>query len=125
MSKLHNRVALAAMLSLPIMIAATSADAASCGTRKTNGTLIGGIGGALLGNSVSGGGGGAVVGGLGGALVGREVAKSGCKRVVYRNTYRAAPVRSGYAEPAQPAARVYYDQYGRAITTTPVNYPAR
>jgi uncharacterized protein YcfJ len=122
MSKLHYRAALAAILSLPLMIAATSADAASCGARKTNGTLIGGIGGALLGNSISHGGGGAVVGGLGGALVGREVAKGGCKRVVYRT----APQRNATAaRAAQPAARVYYDQYGRPITTTPVSYPAR
>ncbi len=123
MSKLHYRAALAAILALPIMIAATSADAATCGTRKTNGTLIGGLGGAVLGNSISHGGGGAVIGGLGGALVGREVAKSGCKRVVYR----AAPQRNAAApaRAAQPAARVYYDQYGRPITTTPVSYPAR
>jgi uncharacterized protein YcfJ len=106
------------------MIVATSADAATCGTRKTNGTIIGGVGGALLGNSISHGGGGAVVGGLGGALLGREVAKNGCKRVVYRS----APSRNAYApaaQPAQPAARVYYDQYGRPISTTPVSYPAR
>ena len=125
MSKLHQRAALAAILSLPFMIAATSADAATCGTRKTNGTLIGGIGGALLGNSISHGGGGAVVGGLGGALVGREVAKSGCKRVVYRTAYRAAPQRNTVSTPAQPAAAVYYDQFGRPITTTPVSYPVR
>lgn len=122
MSKLHYRAALAAIFSLPLMIAATSADAASCGARKTNGTIIGGLGGALVGNSISHGGGGAVVGGLGGALVGREVAKGGCKRVVYRG----APQRNAYAAPAaRPAARVYYDQYGRPISTTSVNYPAR
>ncbi len=123
MSKLHYRAAVAAILSLPIMIAATSSDAASCGSRKTNGTIIGGIGGALLGNSISHGGGGAVVGGLGGALVGREVAKGGCKRVVYRS----APQRGAYAAPAArpAAARVYYDQYGRPIATTPVSYPNR
>jgi uncharacterized protein YcfJ len=118
MSKLTTRTALAVMLSIPLIAGATAANA-SCQGRKDTGTLIGGVGGALLGNSISHGGGGAIIGGLGGAVVGHEIAKGGCGRVVYRTT----PSKS--AQLRQPATRVYYDQYGRPITTTQTAYPTR
>ena len=119
MAKIISRTALALLLSVPLVAAGASAEAASCQTRKANGTVIGGIGGALLGNSISHGGGGLVLGGLGGAVVGRQVAKSGCKRVVYR----AAPARTAaQTRQQQPATRTYYDQYGRPVTTTSVAY---
>jgi len=78
MRKFTTLAALAAVVALPLMAAATDADA-SCKGRKNTGTVIGGVGGALVGNSISHGGGGAVLGGLGGAVLGHEVAKSGCK----------------------------------------------
>ena len=118
MSKIMSRTALAVMLGLPLIVGATAANA-SCQSRKNTGTVIGGLGGALLGNSISRGGGGAIIGGLGGAVVGHEIAKGGCDRVVYR----ARP--SNTAQTRQPATRVYYDQYGRPITTTATTYPAR
>ena len=116
MSKIISRTALAVLLTLPLIVGATAANA-SCQGRKDTGTVIGGIGGALLGNSISHGGGGAIIGGLGGAVVGHEIAKGGCGRVAYRTT------SSRTAQARQPATRVYYDQYGRPITTTQTAYP--
>lgn len=50
-------------------------------SRKTTGTVIGAVGGGLLGNAVSNGGtGGTLIGAGAGALAGREIAKSGGKR---------------------------------------------
>jgi outer membrane lipoprotein SlyB len=78
--------ALAGLIALPLIAGPTAADA-SCQSRKTTGTVLGGVGGALLGNSVSHGGGGAVLGGLGGAVVGHQIGKSGCndRRAYYRD----------------------------------------
>jgi hypothetical protein len=84
---------------------------ASCADRRVTGTVLGGIGGALIGNSISRGGGGAVIGGLGGALAGNAIAGSGC-RGYYRRGYYGRRYRSyGYAEPSR-ARYVYYDRYG-------------
>lgn len=108
---------LAAVLALPLVSAPTAADAASCSSRKTTGTILGGVGGALIGNSISGGGGGAVIGGLGGAVVGHEIGRSGCRR------YRTAAYHS--SAPAPRATRsVYYDQYGRPVGSSPGYVPA-
>ncbi len=77
---------LAALVALPLLAAPLTASA-SCGDRKLTGTVVGGLGGALVGNSISRGGGGAVVGGLGGAVLGHEVARGSCgdeRRVEYR-----------------------------------------
>jgi uncharacterized protein YcfJ len=68
---------LAAAVAVPL-VSGPSIASASCHGRKTTGTVLGGVGGALLGNSISQGGGGAVVGGLGGAVVGHEIGRSGC-----------------------------------------------
>lgn len=110
---------LAAALGLPLLAAPQSADAASCSSRKTTGTIIGGVGGALLGDAVTRGAAGPIIGGVGGALVGREIGKSGCRRTVYRSAARA-PVRN-VAAPA-PAQRVYYDQYGQPVRATQAGY---
>jgi uncharacterized protein YcfJ len=78
---IRNRLCLAilaAAVALPLA-SIPSIASASCQGRKTTGTVLGGVGGALLGNSVSHGGGGAVVGGLGGAVVGHEIGRSGCR----------------------------------------------
>lgn len=104
--------ALAAVISLPLIAGPTNANA-SCEQRKNTGTLIGGVGGALLGNSISKGAGGAIIGGLGGAVVGHEIAKSGCgsyRHSAYRSTRTRYADRSG-----APAQRIYYDRYGNAI----------
>jgi len=118
---------LAALVALPLLASPTDA-AASCGSRKTTGTVVGGIGGALIGNSISHGGGGAVLGGLGGAVLGHEIGRSGCRtsRAYYRTRrshYAArAPeptyYRPGYAQGYQPNS-VYYDQYGNPVSYRP------
>ena len=122
---------LAALIALPLLAAPVDAKA-DCAGRKTTGTIIGGVGGALLGNSISHGGGGAVIGGLGGAVVGHEIGRSGCRRS-YRSASRS-PVRTyGGSGPAAPASYVYYDQYGRPVNTgyatgpayTPTSYACR
>lgn len=109
---------LAVALGLPLA-AANPADAATCSSRKLTGTVLGGVGGALLGDAVTRGAGGPIIGGVGGALVGRQIGKSGCRRAVYRSasrtSYRSAP------RPA-PVQRVYYDQYGQPVGATPVRY---
>jgi hypothetical protein len=118
---------LAAAVALPLLAAPLHADAASCRSRKTTGTLLGGVGGALLGNAVSHGGGGAVIGGLGGAVVGHEIGRSGCR---YRTSaYRAPAYRTpsrarGYAAAPPPAQRVYYDRYGQAVSAPATYAPA-
>jgi uncharacterized protein YcfJ len=111
--------ALAALVAAPLLIGPTDASA-SCQSRKTTGTVLGGVGGALVGNSISHGGGGAVIGGLGGAVLGHEIARSGCNtsRTYYRTSrthYASSPQRQG-----APVRKVYYDQYGNAVASAPV-----
>jgi hypothetical protein len=124
MRKTFAMTALAALIAAPLMMAPTEASA-SCQSRKTTGTLLGGLGGALVGNSVSHGGGGAVIGGLGGAVVGHEIGKAGCNRrtVYYRDRgYRSgSSSRARYADAPyrEPARKVYYDQYGNPVASEP------
>lgn len=112
--------ALASLLALPLVIGAGDANAATCKTRKLNGTLLGAAGGAVLGGAVTHGSTGPIVGGLAGAVVGREVGRNGCGRTYYRSSrarpaqYRAAPARY-QAPPRETARKVYYDQYGTPI----------
>ena len=118
MRKMLTVAAATALIALPLLSSATSADA-SCRGRKDTGTALGAIGGALIGNSVSRGGGGAVVGGLGGAVIGHQIAKGGCgpSRHAY---YRRGHERYAYAN--RPTSSVYYDQRGNPVTTTPYRH---
>ena len=135
---------LAGALALPLLIAPATASA-SCNDRKVVGTVAGGVGGALIGNSISRGGGGAVLGGLGGAVLGHEVARSTCgrerygyrdRRAEYRGDYRrghqtyqgeANPGDAQYG-PAPTQHAVYYDHRGNLIdpsgAATPTSYAA-
>lgn len=116
---------LAAALALPLLAAPLTASA-SCADRKTTGTVIGGVGGALIGNSISRGGGGAIVGGLGGAVLGHEIARGGCsdyRRGGYATNSRhyrsgATRYRASNAGP-QGQASTYYDQRGNPIGQGP------
>ena len=117
-----NRSIVMGGLAAAVGLAALSAPAtasASCGDRKTTGTVIGGIGGALIGNSISGGGGGAIIGGIGGAVAGHEIAGAGCGR--YRHAYyghdRSYRSRDyGYrTQTYGPTRTVYYDQRGNPL----------
>jgi hypothetical protein len=103
-------------MALPAL-APTDADAASCRSRKATGTVIGGLGGALVGNAIKGGGAGLLIGGVGGALAGREVGKSGCHRT--RTVYYDGGSRGASAAPAraQPVRQVYYDHMGNPVAS--------
>ena len=103
-------------IALPATLAPSQADAASCSSRKATGTVVGGLGGALLGNAVSKGGGGLLIGGVGGALVGREIGKSGCHRT--RTVYydRGAPAPATRSE-TRPVRQVYYDHMGNPVAS--------
>lgn len=128
MRKLVTTVALAAVVALPLAAGPTAANA-SCRGRANTGTVIGGVGGALLGNSIKRGGAGAVIGGLGGAVIGHQIAKSGCHTYTRHAYYRGRryhggayasrgeyrPEYRGAYQPA-PAGRAYYDQQGNLVT---------
>ena len=126
MRKTLTLTALAALLALPLIAGPTSASA-NCQGRKDTGTVLGGLGGALLGNSISKGGGGAVVGGLGGAVVGHQLAKGGCggSRHAY---YRRGHSRYAASDNRYPDRKTYYDQRGEPVQSTDAvprtdNYP--
>ncbi|WP_293675986.1 hypothetical protein [uncultured Phenylobacterium sp.] len=121
MKKTLACTALAALLALPMASIATDADAASCRNRKVNGTIIGGVGGALLGGAVTSGSTGPVVGGLGGAVLGHEIGRSGCRKRTAYYAPRNSSSRSSYrAETPKPVRKVYYDQYGNVVSSEPV-----
>lgn len=126
MKHILGLTALAAVLSAPLLVAPAAAHA-SCQERRVAGTVIGGVGGALVGHAIFGGALGTVAGGLGGAVAGHQIAGSGCHRNYQRSYY--APSQSSYGpsrsygtshsyasndryHQAQP---VYYNQYGRPI----------
>src|SRR5579875_196198 len=101
-------VILAAALAAPLCALPGTASA-SCADRRVAGTVLGGVGGALIGGAL-GHGTGALIGGLGGAVIGHSVASEGCHR--YRRAYRVS--EPGYpAPPPPPAQAFYYDQYGQ------------
>lgn len=106
-------------MALPAMMAPTDANAASCRSRKATGTVIGGLGGALVGNAISKGGGGLLIGGVGGALVGRQIGKSGCHRTrtVYYNTGSGSRGASYQRAQPQPVRQVYYDHMGNPVAS--------
>jgi uncharacterized protein YcfJ len=116
---------LAAAMAVPAML--PSAASASCEDRKVAGTVLGAVGGGLLGNAVTHGGGrtgGTLIGAGLGAVVGNHLARNGCERprAYYRRPVRT---RSYGAVPAGryatgPAAchyetRPFYDARGRLI----------
>lgn len=102
-------------MALPAL-APTDADAATCRSRKATGTVIGGLGGALVGNAIKRGGTGLIVGGLGGALVGREIGKSGCRtRTAYYSSGSRSSSSYQAAPQAQPVRQVYYDHMGNPV----------
>lgn len=118
MRKTLALTALAALLTLPLV--AGPADA-SCRSRKLNGTLLGGVGGALLGGAVTHGSTGPIVGGLGGAVVGHEIGRNGCGRHA-RAHYQPRHATRYANEQPRAVRKVYYDQYGNAISAAPVEY---
>jgi uncharacterized protein YcfJ len=110
MRKIITAAALAALCAAPLVATATDASA-SCRGRANTGTAVGAVGGALVGNSISHGGGGAILGGLGGAVLGHQIAKSGCHTTTYsRHAYYH------HRDTRHHEARVaYYDRYGHPV----------
>ena len=115
MKKTLVLTALAALIALPMLAAPSEADA-SCRSRKLNGTIIGGVGGALLGGAVTHGSTGPIVGGLGGAVVGHEVGRNGCGR---SRAYVAPRHRTASRAQATSVRKVYYDRYGNVVASEP------
>lgn len=110
MNRLLVIAGLAGALALPML--APGAANASCRDSKATGTVLGGVGGALIGNSISGGGGGAILGGLGGAVVGHQIAAGGCEhsRTYDRSGYRTRT--SAYGRACHTETRSYYNDRG-------------
>jgi len=123
MNRLIVVIGLAGALATPLLLAPDKASA-SCSDRKLTGTVLGGVGGALIGNSISRGGGGALVGGLGGAVLGHEIAGSGCGRSRSSDYSRSSSrsrssYQSGRAGEPRAVRYVYYDQYGDPVSEGP------
>ena len=123
MNRLKIAAGLAAVLAASLLLAPGSA-AASCSDRKATGTVVGGVGGALIGNSISRGGGGAILGGLGGAVLGHEIARGTCgheRRAEYRRRYYRGygpyPTGDRFSEAhPQPQPMIgYYDERGNLV----------
>lgn len=114
-------VGLAAALAAPSLAQARTYCDQRAHDRKVTGTVLGAVGGALIGNAVSHRN-GAVIGGLGGAVVGNQLARTKC------DTYAAPRHRARSASYARPAAattasydrcryetRSFYDERGRLV----------
>lgn len=88
--------------------------------RKVTGTVLGAVGGALIGNAISHRN-GAVIGGIGGAVVGNQLARTKCGGYASyhrRSTPRAAASRDVYAasyDRCRYENRSFYDERGRLI----------
>jgi uncharacterized protein YcfJ len=117
-------------MGLTVLIATPSLASASdyCGQRahdrRVAGTVIGGVGGALIGQAISHNTAGTLLGGAGGAVVGNQISRTSCDRPpAYRSSTRSS---SRAAEPRREAAeastggcrtenRPYYDERGQLI----------
>jgi len=113
---------IAMIAGLAMAIAAAPAAEAAC-PKRTNSTIIGALGGALVGSAVAGRGDrteGALIGGAAGGLVGNQVSK--CRRAParsYSRTRTRSYQRAAYDQPRAPVCRYetrpYYDAYGDVV----------
>jgi uncharacterized protein YcfJ len=91
--------------------------------RKVTGTLLGAIGGGLLGNAVSHhGSGGTLIGAGVGAVVGNNLARTNCDRHAYYRTrtsaYRTSYGYNGGSSPSRACryeTRPFYDAHGQLV----------
>lgn len=125
MRRILTIAGLVAAIAAPALVPA-KASAESCAQRahdrRVGGTLLGAVGGGLLGNAVAHGGGrlgGTLIGAGVGAVVGHSLASGGGNcyhRAYYRHSSRARP--AAYADQA-PACRTetrgFYDARGRMV----------
>jgi uncharacterized protein YcfJ len=116
------------ILGMAALVAAPSlAHAESCNQRahdrRVTGTVVGGLGGALIGQAISHNTAGTLIGGVGGAVVGNQVARTSCDHAHYasRSRYHHAPppqqpyTDASYAAPGgcHYENRPYYDERGQ------------
>jgi uncharacterized protein YcfJ len=124
---------LAAGLALAVTIPALAPSAATARSyceqrahdRRVTGTVLGGLGGALIGGAISHHGTGALLGGVAGAVAGNQLARTSCDHYAYRRTYRERYARRsygpvygspGYAPVAcRYESRPYYDARGQLV----------
>ena len=134
-----RRMLFAAGLTLAVAVSSAAEARSGCEAaahnRKVTGTVIGALGGALLGSAVAGHGSkgtGAVIGGVGGAVVGNQLSRTHCRggyasrrtshRYARTHTYRASPAYAGdprYAvntgAQCRYETRPYYNQAGQLV----------
>lgn len=113
---------IAMIAGLTMAVAAAPAAEAAC-QKRTNGTIIGALGGALLGSAVAGRGDrteGALIGGAAGGVVGNQVSK--CNRSSSRSySSRTRSYRQASYDPAPRApscryeTKAFYDSYGQVV----------
>src|SRR5688500_7387731 len=112
---------IAMIAGLAVAVVAAPAAEAAC-QKRTNGTIIGALGGALLGSAVAGRGDrteGALIGGAAGGVVGNQVSK--CRRAPARSysRSRSSYQSAAYSQPRAPTCRyenrAYYDAYGDVV----------
>lgn len=108
----------AAAATAPTLASARTACDQRAHDRKVTGTVVGAIGGALIGNAVSHKN-GAVIGGLGGAVVGNQLARTKCDsgrsytRASNRTTSKTTTYRQASYNECRMVSRPYYDDRGR------------
>jgi hypothetical protein len=120
-------VGLTALVAVPSIASARDACGQRAHDRRVTGTVLGGVGGALIGQAFSHNTTGTLLGGVGGAVVGNQIARTSCDhpRYSYRSHYRHQYDRRDYdrgdynrASYAAPGGchyenRPYYDARGQ------------
>lgn len=111
----------AVLLTAPALAQARTYCGEAGHNRRVTGTVLGAVGGALIGNAVAPRG-GALIGGLGGAVVGNQLARTKCYNRhqastqssgrVYARPYNSEYVQSGNCHVEQ---RSYYDDRGQLV----------
>jgi uncharacterized protein YcfJ len=117
---------LAALVAAPSLASAESCQQRAH-DRRVTGTVVGGVGGALIGQAISHDTAGTLLGGVGGAVVGNQVARTNCydapraydhSRTRYSHS-REAPRGYGDANAAGGGChyenRPYYDERGQLV----------
>ncbi|HKR88932.1 MAG TPA: glycine zipper 2TM domain-containing protein [Phenylobacterium sp.] len=122
---------LVAVLGAPSIASARTYCEQRAHDRRVTGTVLGGVGGALIGGAL-GDTKGAVIGGVGGAVVGNQLARTKCysppRQASYHRSARygrttSAPAAKGYnASYAAPRGcayetQRYYDERGQVVYT--------
>ena len=115
---------LAAAVAAPSLASARSYCEQRAHDRRVTGTVLGGVGGALIGGAIGHSGTGALLGGVGGAVIGNQLSRTSCDRHYAYYHRRSRYVRHGdnrYYNSAADAApggchyetRPYYDERGQ------------